>query len=193
MSIKAIETVYKGYKFRSRLEARWAVFLDSLNVNYEYEPEGYQCDNLYYLPDFKVKCCGLRGSCDIGESFDLFIEVKPRTNISFEESEKIKMLAHGGYPVLIVTDIPNVQSNSDCIDSLLFGTYENLGFRTYAFNLELIDGDHFGAYPSADENGNFYLMGDEQSYLIEKDCQRVIKAYQKARQAQFEHGVKGYK
>lgn len=26
MSIKPIETVYKGYRFRSRLEARWAVF-----------------------------------------------------------------------------------------------------------------------------------------------------------------------
>lgn len=27
MGITAIETVYNGYKFRSRLEARWAVFL----------------------------------------------------------------------------------------------------------------------------------------------------------------------
>ena len=26
--IKAIETYYKGYRFRSRLEARWAVFFD---------------------------------------------------------------------------------------------------------------------------------------------------------------------
>lgn len=25
-NIKAIETEYKGYRFRSRLEARWAVF-----------------------------------------------------------------------------------------------------------------------------------------------------------------------
>lgn len=28
MTIKAIDTIYKGYKFRSRLEARWAVFFD---------------------------------------------------------------------------------------------------------------------------------------------------------------------
>jgi len=26
--IKAIETQYRGYRFRSRLEARWAVFFD---------------------------------------------------------------------------------------------------------------------------------------------------------------------
>ena len=51
--IKAIETVYNGYKFRSRLEARWAVFFDQLGIAYEYEPEGITLsDGTYYLPDF---------------------------------------------------------------------------------------------------------------------------------------------
>ena len=59
--IKAIETVYNGYKFRSRLEARWAVFFDKLGVIYEYEPEGFDLGkNLgLYLPDFwlpKIGC-----------------------------------------------------------------------------------------------------------------------------------------
>ena len=31
--IKAIETYYKGYRFRSRLEARWAVFFDAAGIN----------------------------------------------------------------------------------------------------------------------------------------------------------------
>lgn len=39
--IKAIETEYKGYRFRSRLEARWAVFFDALGVEWVYEPEGF--------------------------------------------------------------------------------------------------------------------------------------------------------
>lgn len=51
-SIKAIETRYKGYLFRSRLEARWAVFFDALGLRWEYEKEGYDLDGLYYLPDF---------------------------------------------------------------------------------------------------------------------------------------------
>ena len=38
MNIKPIETIYKGYRFRSRLEARWAVFFDALGIEYEYEP-----------------------------------------------------------------------------------------------------------------------------------------------------------
>ena len=29
IDIKPIETVFKGHKYRSRLEARWAVFFDA--------------------------------------------------------------------------------------------------------------------------------------------------------------------
>ena len=51
--IKAIETIYKGYRFRSRLEARWAVFFDVLGVQWEYEKEGYDLGKFgWYLPDF---------------------------------------------------------------------------------------------------------------------------------------------
>lgn len=53
MDIKPIETVYNGYRFRSRLEARWAVFFDAAGIEYQYEPEGFDLgDGLYYLPDF---------------------------------------------------------------------------------------------------------------------------------------------
>ena len=50
--MKAIETRYKGYRFRSRLEARWAVFFDTLGLQWEYEREGFNLDGNYYLPDF---------------------------------------------------------------------------------------------------------------------------------------------
>jgi hypothetical protein len=39
---KAMEVSYSGRIFRSRLEARWAVFLDLLDVNWDYEPSFYQ-------------------------------------------------------------------------------------------------------------------------------------------------------
>lgn len=52
-SIKPIETLYKGCRFRSRLEARWAVFFDSIGIEWEYEPEGFKLPNgENYLPDF---------------------------------------------------------------------------------------------------------------------------------------------
>lgn len=70
--IKAIETHYKGYKFRSRLEARWAVFFDALGLCWDYESEGYDLGGVYYLPDFKIT---LRNDRVV------YYEVKPeRTN-----------------------------------------------------------------------------------------------------------------
>lgn len=51
-TLKAIETRYAGCYFRSRLEARWAVFFDALNIDWRYEYEGYELDGTRYLPDF---------------------------------------------------------------------------------------------------------------------------------------------
>src|SRR5512137_1785686 len=54
-NLKPIETTYKGYRFRSRLEARWAVFFDLLGLQWEYEPEGFKLPSgAAYLPDFRV-------------------------------------------------------------------------------------------------------------------------------------------
>jgi hypothetical protein len=39
--MRPIETKYKGCRFRSRLEARWAVFFDALGIRWWYEPEGF--------------------------------------------------------------------------------------------------------------------------------------------------------
>lgn len=50
--INAIETRYRGRKFRSRLEARWAVFFDSLSIPWDYELEGFALQSGPYLPDF---------------------------------------------------------------------------------------------------------------------------------------------
>lgn len=58
--MKAIETRYAGCNFRSRLEARWAVFFDHLGIVWEYEPQGFEIEHRLtlekktfpYLPDF---------------------------------------------------------------------------------------------------------------------------------------------
>lgn len=53
-SLKPIQTRAYGRLFRSRLEARWAVFFTSLGLTWEYEPEGFELDGELYLPDFRV-------------------------------------------------------------------------------------------------------------------------------------------
>ena len=162
--MRAIETVYNGYRFRSRLEARWAVFFDALGVEYEYEPEGYIVENNFcYLPDFKVKCYGCRGSVT-DKPFDLFIEVKG--NMTKEDAVKIKKFAGTfqpdasiHHPILIVGNIPPVDCSTD---SMAVHAYEEMNnICIYPFNYFLIDGDYFGAYPAATENGRFYLFGDD--------------------------------
>ena len=54
MSTKAIETLYRGCRFRSRLEARWACFWDHLGTRWEYEPQGFMIGGRPYLPDFRL-------------------------------------------------------------------------------------------------------------------------------------------
>lgn len=62
----SLPTLYSGITFRSRLEARWAVFFDSLSIGYRYEPEGFNLDGGdLYLPDFYLP------------RLDCWIEIKP--------------------------------------------------------------------------------------------------------------------
>lgn len=78
--MQAIETEYKGYKFRSRLEARWAIFFDAIGVDWEYEPEAFKLSNgMVYLPDFKSSGFG-------------WIEIKPSISL-ITKDEWLKMNA----------------------------------------------------------------------------------------------------
>lgn len=61
--MKGIETTYKGIKFRSRLESKWARFFDLLSWRWEYEP----FDLNGYIPDFVL----------IGKKRSTLVEVKP--------------------------------------------------------------------------------------------------------------------
>ncbi len=95
MGIKAIETIYNGYRFRSRLEARWAVFFDALRIEYQYEPEGYDLGEAgWYLPDFWLP------------QVSMFAEVKPR---EFTEEELFKcyqLALQSGFAVLVLDGMP---------------------------------------------------------------------------------------
>lgn len=61
-------TVYQGVEFRSRLEARWAVFFDAAGIKWNYEPRWIQLESGPYLPDF------------ILPELHLVVEVKPVFN-----------------------------------------------------------------------------------------------------------------
>ena len=54
MASRGIPAFHNGIWFRSRGEAKWAVFLDHLDVKYEYETQGFDTDGSWYLPDFVI-------------------------------------------------------------------------------------------------------------------------------------------
>jgi len=66
--MKAVKTTYKGLEYRSRLEARWAAFFDSVGWDYNYEP----IDLDGWFPDFRLKAYDHR---------DVLVEVKPFTEL----------------------------------------------------------------------------------------------------------------
>lgn len=69
--IKAIETTHYGVRFRSRLEARWAIALTELGWKWEYEPEGFDLGcGLLYVPDFFVYG-------HLGRAYGIWLEIKP--------------------------------------------------------------------------------------------------------------------
>lgn len=97
--MQAIETKYKGHNFRSRLEARWAVFFDALGVKYEYEPEGISLrDGTNYLPDFYVHDFGGGG----------YFEVKPDTKIEQAWIDKLELLClDSGSNCFLLNGVPD--------------------------------------------------------------------------------------
>ena len=104
--IKAIETKYNGYSFRSRTEAKWAYVFDKLNIKYLYENEGYELENGdWYLPDFYLP------------EQDFFIEIKGTTP-NQKELDKCSFLANGlNKPVVMVI------GNPDSFNALCFYGY----------------------------------------------------------------------
>jgi len=101
MAMKPIETRYKGYRFRSRLEARWAVFFDALGIKWEYEPEGFEFDDgTRYLPDFKIT------SAVDGVPYIQFVEIKGSLPTKEERSRAELLSKSSGCCVEIFTGDP---------------------------------------------------------------------------------------
>lgn len=100
--LKAIETVYNGYRFRSRLEARWAVFFDALGIRYEYEKEGYDLDGVRYLPDFWLPNT-YGGSWPNGGHF---LEVKGQMPTETEQAAVVLLTRLTGHTSFLVWGCP---------------------------------------------------------------------------------------
>jgi hypothetical protein len=110
-TIKAIETRYAGYRFRSRLEARYAVFFDALHLPWEYEEEGFVLGAVgHYLPDFWLP------------TLSLWIEIKgpPPTD---EERAKARALAEHTIQDVAILAGPPTTDDDEQASILLYRYY----------------------------------------------------------------------
>lgn len=113
MTIAPIETRYAGCRFRSRTEARFAVFLDTLRITWEYEAQGYQlASGARYLPDFKLP------------DLKLFIEIKG-TDPTGKDLDKVREFAvaakgHGYVTLMLVGSLPRPEPDTADIPAHAF-------------------------------------------------------------------------
>ena len=91
--IKILPTKYNGIEYRSRLEARWALFFNLIGLKVEYEAEGFDLGNsVWYLPVFYIPDYG-------------YLEVKFKP--TQQEIEKCRKLSELPCEVMLLEGTPN--------------------------------------------------------------------------------------
>ena len=161
--IKPIETHWMGYRFRSRLEARWAVFFHSLGIRFEYELEGFKLPSGWYLPDFWLP------------QVSRWAEVKPGPFSERERRLCIELSESTGHACLMLTGPPDFieYAASEKMD----GKYHDI---SYSLTTQYLDAERrffCMGYPEGDTSPNYW----GHDYL---------SAVYAARGARFEHGEK---
>lgn len=211
--MKAIETVYKGYRFRSRLEARWAVFFDALEMRYTYEPEGFHIGKgVMYLPDFYLP------------DLDTWIEIKPQLPDVFmdgyytlnDDLNKFILFSeekYGHHYMICGTPgLPEIATKNH--QWVLMDGYVALGLarlkdcplvtlNSFAYTQGGKNLDIWPVYLNMTkiENGKYFCEsphlpnGVMQRFYFGKGIKynhkKLVAAYIRARQARFEHGRRG--
>jgi hypothetical protein len=156
--LKAIETTYRGYRFRSRLEARWAVCFDALAIKWEYEKEGFETDAGYYLPDFWLPAYGI------------WIEIKGKLP-SDEELRKVQLLANEDASAILIAGTPGDETVYLWDGKQYLITDNNIPSFLVWCDM------HCRTFRNADHVESFINV-----------CPVIRRAYDTARAARFEHG-----
>jgi len=182
--IKPIETFYNGYRFRSRLEARWAVFFDAVGIKYEYEPEGYVLsDGTCYLPDFYLP------------EMDEFFEVKGVLKLTDERRVK-QFIDEYRRPVVLGFDDMTFIACNDYDDGFKWARKDESVLAKCNKCNKLFFTGMYGAFIcqccrfySGDSTFKVVDSGNHGDGYYESSV--IRRARLKAKQARFEYGEKG--
>ena len=180
--MKAIETRYHGYRFRSRLEARWAVFFDRLGLTWDYEAQGYVLPgDIYYLPDFKlILPAGKIVYCEVnnGEADDF----------ADDEILKLRLFANEvKCRVILLTGVPEYRAYNELSPGLPPNSFNAAFFRDYEPYVVTADEYWFQVLNVNSQTGR--LEFDLDARAIRKAFGRgFVDAVAGAKGARFEYG-----
>jgi hypothetical protein len=193
----AIETSYAGHLFRSRLEARWAVFFNFMGIPWLYEPEGFFVDGRPYLPDFYLPECGIwievKGN-PVGLDMDLMNHAAQELPIISELHPQVKnLIATSNFEV-----VPRLMIVGNMPTPVATGDYGWVGiFSDGMYYQPVIDQYRFGFGNYFDEHSPdlIYSEGSCLVTAVHSNLANVSNAaqlgYAAARSARFEHGYSG--
>lgn len=100
--MKAKKTFYKNFYFRSKLEAKWAVFFNLCGIEWDYEPEAFtDKSGVQYTPDFYLPNVTLRG-----QSKGVYLEIKPYDYETNERYQRIIYEAMDGKSLILLCGDP---------------------------------------------------------------------------------------
>ncbi|MFT8322688.1 MAG: hypothetical protein ABF649_17595 [Bacillus sp. (in: firmicutes)] len=183
MNLEVNETEYKCNNFRSRLEARWAVFFDAMGFVWEYIKPKRVEPNRKYLPDFYlperkawIEISSKTPSAEDLRKYEAFAEQQLKNNIDFR---------------LLVGDIPEATCDFGLLDSLV---KNKSNLRQYGAILNNIKGIKAYKFLPETKGKFFYGVWDDQPELgttlmrtnwVMDDSRKVERALNKARQARF--------
>lgn len=183
--MKAIETKYRGYRFRSRTEAKWAVFFTTLKFRWEYEPEGFQLSSgHWYLPDFKFV---------LPNDVVWFAEVKYAEHEQFEGEtvDKCRALARDtGANVVLLNGLPEPRIYNAVGPKLEGNSFCGVFFQDYDPFIHVADDYWFGRAEFDTTSGTSRFEYDERA-LRKSFGGLYLEALQAARSARFEFGESG--
>jgi hypothetical protein len=174
--MKAIETLYNGYRFRSRLEARWAIFFDMMGIEYEYEKEGYNLDGVWYLPDFWLP------------QYKYWIEIKGEMPTKEEEMRAELLAAHTNNKVYIFfgnVPLPDLQCLEPDKGAHVF--YPDGSYDEPHWWCECPICHKIGIVYCACNERLCNCFGETSDHGTNWGSPHLIAAYTAARQARFEH------
>jgi hypothetical protein len=192
--IRAIPTNYKGHCFRSRLEARWAVFYDTLGIVWHYEPVqdfvsgarimgpeyGYKPD--FYLPEL-----------------DKWVEIKPNEPNEKARSKAAGWARHYGDTYVFFGEIAAPQPDSKSAYLFYLNTKQDtVALSEGHFWCECqicgkVDIRQGGGWPESCDQGCFtaeryeWFEQTNPEMLVGESTPRLIAAYRTARLWRFDN------